>query len=58
MQEAESIRASLHTWLSEVAFEDNCLSVERAKELRQWATAHNLESESERMARRLRGADA
>jgi hypothetical protein len=58
LKEAESIRASLHTWLSEVAFEDSCLSVERARELRQWATAHNLESESERMERRLRGASA
>jgi hypothetical protein len=58
LKEAESIRASLHSWLSEVAFEDNCLSVERARELRQWAAAHNLESESERMERRLRGAGA
>ncbi len=28
LKEAEAIRASLHSWLSEVAFEDNCLSVE------------------------------
>ena len=54
LKEAEIIRASLHSWLSEVAFEENCLTVERARELRQWAAAHNLETQSERMERRLR----
>jgi len=58
LKEAEVIRASLHTWLSEVAFEDSCLSPERAKELRQWAATHNLESQAERMERRLRGDGA
>ena len=58
VKEAEAIRASLHTWLSEVAFEDSCLSVERARELRQWAATHDLESQAERMERRLRGEDA
>jgi hypothetical protein len=58
LKEAEIIRASLHSWLSEVAFEDSCLTVERARELRQWAAAHNLETESERMTRRLRGEGA
>ena len=58
IQEAEAIRATLHAWLSEVAFEDNCLPVERAQELRQWAAAHNLENQSERMERRLRGDGA
>lgn len=58
IQEAEAIRANLHTWLSEVAFEDDCLSVERARELRQWAAAHNLENQAERMERRLRGEGA
>jgi hypothetical protein len=58
LQEAEAIRASLHTWLSEVAFEEDCLSVERARELRQWAAAHNLEGQAERMERRLRGDGA
>lgn len=58
IKEAETIRASLHTWLSEVAFEDSCLSVERARELRQWAAAHDLESQTERMARRLQGDGA
>jgi hypothetical protein len=57
-REAEIIRASLHTWLAEVAFEDNCLNPERARELRQWAATHNLESEAERMERRLRGDGA
>jgi len=58
IKEAEIIRASLHSWLSEVAFEDNCLTVERAQELRQWAATHNLENQSERMERRLRGDGA
>ena len=58
IQEAEAIRASLHSWLSEVAFEENCLTVERAQELRQWAAAHNLETQAERMERRLRGEGA
>lgn len=58
LQEAEAIRARLHTWLSEVAYEDNCLSVERAQELRQWAAAQNLEGQAERMERRLRGDGA
>lgn len=58
LKEAEFIRASLHSWLSEVAFEENCLTVERARELRQWAATHNLETESERMERRLRGEGA
>lgn len=58
LQEAEVLRASLHTWLSEVALEDDCLSVERARELRQWAEASNLETQAERMGRRLRGASA
>ena len=57
-QEAEAIRGTLHTWLSEVAFEDSCLSPERARELRQWAAAHNLETEAGRMERRLRGDGA
>jgi len=58
IQEAEAIRATLHAWLSEVAFEDNCLSVARAQELRQWAASHQLESQAERMERRLRGDGA
>jgi len=58
LKEAESIRASLHSWLSEVAFEENCLTVDRARELRQWAATHNLETQSERMERRLRGEGA
>jgi len=57
-KEAEIIRASLHAWLSEVAFEDSCLSPERARELRQWAASHNLESEAGRMERHLRGDGA
>jgi hypothetical protein len=58
IKEAEVIRASLHTWLSEVAFEDSCLDPERARELRQWAATHQLETQAERMERRLRGDGA
>jgi len=58
VKEAEAIRASLHAWLSEVALEDTCLSTEKARALRQWAASHDLESQSQRMARRLRGEDA
>lgn len=58
LQEAEATRANLHAWLSEVAFEEDCLSVERVRELRQWAAAHNLEGQAERMERRLRGDGA
>ncbi|MDP1830852.1 MAG: hypothetical protein Q8K67_02250 [Geothrix sp.] len=58
IQEAEAIRASLHSWLSEVAFEDDCLPVERAQDLRQWAAAHHLETQADRMERRLRGDGA
>jgi len=57
-KEAESIRASLHTWLSELASEDSCLSTERAQQLRQWAAASDLENKAERMERRLRGEGA
>lgn len=58
IQEAEALRASLHAWLSEVALEDDCLSVDRARELRQWAAARDLETQAERMGRRLSGAGA
>jgi hypothetical protein len=58
VREAETIRASLHAWLSEVALEDTCLSTEKAQALRQWAASHDLESQSQRMARRLRGDGA
>ena len=53
LQEAEAIRASLHAWLLELASEDSCLPVERAQELRQWASSHDLESQADRMERRL-----
>jgi hypothetical protein len=58
LKEAEAIRASLHNWLREVAYENSCLSLERARELRQLAATYNLESEAERMERRLRGGGA
>lgn len=58
LKEAETTRASLHVWLSELASEDSCLSTDRARELRQWAASHDLEAQAERMGRRLRGAGA
>ena len=58
VQEAEAIRASLHTWLSELAFESDCLDVNRARELRQWAATHNLEGQTDRMERLLTKAGA
>lgn len=57
-QEAEATRAKLHAWLSELAFEDSCLSTERAEQLRQWAAAHNLESQALRMEHHLKGGGA
>lgn len=56
--EAEAIRASMHSWLSELASEDSCLSIERAQELRQLAAASDLENQAARMERRLRGDGA
>ena len=58
VEEAEAIRASLHTWLSELAFESDCLDVNRARELRQWAATHNLEGQTDRMERLLTKAGA
>ena len=49
MPEAEGVRNDLHAWLSELAQEDGCLQPARAEELRQWASAHNLSEEAERL---------
>ncbi len=57
-QEAEATRARLHAWLSELALEDSCLSTERAEQLRQWASAHNLEDQAVRMERHLKEGGA
>lgn len=57
-QEAEAIRSTLHAWLSEVAFEADCLDARRAQELRQWAASRNLEGQAGRMERLLRGDGA
>lgn len=57
-QEAEATRAKLHAWISELALEDSCLSTERAAQLRQWASAHNLEGQAVRMERHLKGGGA
>jgi hypothetical protein len=52
--EAEQVRKSLQSWLTELSLEDGCLSPARADELRQWAMAHRLEDEAVRMGRLLR----
>jgi len=53
--DAEGLRSDLHAWLMELSMEDACLPPERANELRQWASSHNLEDEAERMGRMLKG---
>ena len=53
--DAEGLRSDLHAWLMELSMEDSCLPPERADELRQWASSHNLENEAERMGRMLKG---
>lgn len=57
-QEAESTRSTLHAWLSEVAFEADCLDPRRAQELRHWAASRNLEGQAGHMERLLRGDGA
>ena len=54
---AENTRTDLHAWLSEIALEDGCLSLERDQELRRYAMAKDLGGEAERMSRRLQGAE-
>lgn len=58
LRDAEALRASLHAWFMELAAEDSCLSVQRAQELRQWASTHGLEAQAGRMERRLSGEGA
>jgi len=53
--DAEGVRSDLHAWLMELSMEDGCLPPARANELREWASAHNLEDEAERMGRMLKG---
>lgn len=53
LPEAEGVRNDLHAWLSELALEDGCLPPARAEELRQWASAHNLSQEAERLGQLL-----
>jgi len=55
--EAEVARTDLHEWLTELSMEDGCMEPERAQELRQWAAAHNLEDETQRLGRLLKGDD-
>ena len=53
--EAEAVRVDLHAWLRELSLEDACMDPQRAEELRQWANAHNLEDEAQRLSRILKG---
>ncbi|BDU74967.1 hypothetical protein [Mesoterricola silvestris] len=53
--EAEAVREDLHAWLRELSLEDPCMDPQRAQELRQWADAHNLEDEAQRLSRLLKG---
>lgn len=53
--DAEAVRADLHAWLRELSLEDACMDPQRAEELRQWATAHNLEDEAQRLSQLLKG---
>jgi len=53
--EAEAVRADLHAWLRELSLEDACMDPQRAEELRQWANAHNLEDEAQRLSQLLKG---
>lgn len=53
--EAEITRTNLHAWLTELSLEDGCMEPDRAAELRQWAATHNLEDESKRLGRLLKG---
>ena len=53
--DAEAVRADLHAWLRELSLEDGCMDPQRAEELRQWAEAHNLEDEAQRLSQLLKG---
>ena len=56
--EAEIARNELHFWLTELSLEDGCLSPERAQELRQLASAQDLEAQAQRLSERLKGEDS
>jgi len=53
--EAEAVRADLHAWLRELSLEDPCMDPQRAEELRQWASTHNLSDEARRLSQALKG---
>jgi hypothetical protein len=53
--QAEAVREDLHAWLRELSLEDPCMDPQRAEELRQWADAHNLEDEAQRLSMMLKG---
>jgi hypothetical protein len=52
---AEAVREDLHAWLQELSLEDPCMDPQRAEELRQWASTHNLEDEAKRLGNLLQG---
>ncbi len=52
---AEAVREDLHAWLRELSMEDPCMDPQRAEELRQWADAHNLGDEAQRLSLILKG---
>ena len=56
--DAEGLRSDLHAWLMELSLEDGCLAPDRANELRQWASSHNLEDEAQRMGQVLKGENS
>jgi len=55
--EAEDIRLNLHAWLTELSLEDGCIAPQRVEELRQYASIHKLEDETQRLGQLLQGRD-
>ena len=56
--DAEAVRSDLHSWLMELSMEEGCLEPQRAQELRQWASSHNLEDEAMRLGKILKGEES
>ncbi len=54
LPEAETARNELHFWLTELSLEDGCMSPERAAELRQLASAQDLEGQAQRLGEILK----
>jgi hypothetical protein len=47
--EAENVRNELHAWLTELTIEEGCMPPERVQELRQWASAQDLQNDAKRL---------